>query len=332
VALTLIQNPDKDFLEKWKDFDSRYNTYNIFQTPQMFEMFAHTDRYTPYLLAEVNDHGEIEATFTYHLYKGYRVTSSLLTKGSAVGLPIAIDQETREKMMCNIVSCKNKPYSLMKIVMDDDIQNISTIQPKHFGFQHESHLNYLIDVSLNETDLWKNISETRRKQIKRAEKRGLSVKIADYVDNTEEIYDILMETYIRSGLEKEDIDIFIQSSKFLTQTGNLKYFMAYAEEKLVAFRIQLIYKDYIYDWYAGNRTESQSLYPNDLLVWSVLKWANNNGYRQFNFGGAGKPNKPYGVREFKKKFGGRLIEYGYWIDTNTLFKPIYRVIKKWQKY
>jgi len=30
----------------------------------------------------------------------------------------------------------------------------------------------------------------------------------------------------------------------------------------------------------------------------------------FNFGGAGKPGQPYGPREFKKDFGGKLVEYG----------------------
>lgn len=34
------------------------------------------------------------------------------------------------------------------------------------------------------------------------------------------------------------------------------------------------------------------------------------GCTTFDFMGAGKPNKPYGVREFKKRFGGELVEYG----------------------
>ena len=33
--------------------------------------------------------------------------------------------------------------------------------------------------------------------------------------------------------------------------------------------------------------------------------------------GAGKPDENYGVREFKEKFGGELVEYGRFIRINN---------------
>ena len=36
-------------------------------------------------------------------------------------------------------------------------------------------------------------------------------------------------------------------------------------------------------------------------------WGAENGYRLCNFGGAGKRDEEYGVRDFKAKFGGELI-------------------------
>ena len=35
-----------------------------------------------------------------------------------------------------------------------------------------------------------------------------------------------------------------------------------------------------------------------------------HGYDIFDFGGAGTPKKSYGVRDYKKKFGGKLVNYG----------------------
>ena len=32
--------------------------------------------------------------------------------------------------------------------------------------------------------------------------------------------------------------------------------------------------------------------------------------RNLIFGGAGKPDKPYGVRDYKLKFGGQLVNWG----------------------
>ncbi|RLI52815.1 MAG: GNAT family N-acetyltransferase, partial [Candidatus Thorarchaeota archaeon] len=50
--------------------------------------------------------------------------------------------------------------------------------------------------------------------------------------------------------------------------------------------------------------------PNELLMWHILRWGVENGYRVYDFGGAGKPDEEYGVRDFKAKFGGKLVCYG----------------------
>jgi len=45
-------------------------------------------------------------------------------------------------------------------------------------------------------------------------------------------------------------------------------------------------------------------------MWHVLKWGAENGYKVYDFGGAGKPSEKYGVRDFKSKFGGDLVCFG----------------------
>jgi lipid II:glycine glycyltransferase (peptidoglycan interpeptide bridge formation enzyme) len=53
-----------------------------------------------------------------------------------------------------------------------------------------------------------------------------------------------------------------------------------------------------------------SFYPNELLTWHILEWGAKHGYKVYDFGGAGKPDEEYGVRDFKAKFGGELVCYG----------------------
>jgi lipid II:glycine glycyltransferase (peptidoglycan interpeptide bridge formation enzyme) len=46
-------------------------------------------------------------------------------------------------------------------------------------------------------------------------------------------------------------------------------------------------------------------------MWHLLEWgANSEQYRVYDFGGAGKPDEEYGVRDFKAKFGGDLVNFG----------------------
>jgi len=56
--------------------------------------------------------------------------------------------------------------------------------------------------------------------------------------------------------------------------------------------------------------------------WAVIAYAAENGFSRFDMMGAGKPDKNYGVREFKAEFGGDLVEYGrfLYICKNFLYQ------------
>jgi lipid II:glycine glycyltransferase (peptidoglycan interpeptide bridge formation enzyme) len=55
-------------------------------------------------------------------------------------------------------------------------------------------------------------------------------------------------------------------------------------------------------------------------MWHILKWGAENGYRHYDFGGAGRPNEQYGVRDFKAKFAGELVSYGRNVCVHAPFR------------
>ena len=69
------------------------------------------------------------------------------------------------------------------------------------------------------------------------------------------------------------------------------------------------FKDRAFAWYGGlERVTGVS--PFDYLQWYEIVWAKEHGYKWYDFGGAGYPNEPYGVRDYKAKFGGELVSFG----------------------
>ncbi|MDD4108442.1 MAG: peptidoglycan bridge formation glycyltransferase FemA/FemB family protein, partial [Prolixibacteraceae bacterium] len=67
------------------------------------------------------------------------------------------------------------------------------------------------------------------------------------------------------------------------------------------------------------------IYPSVLATWKAIEYAAENRFEYFDFMGAGKPDEPYGVREFKTKFGGKVLEQGRFLH---LCKPfLYRFSK-----
>jgi lipid II:glycine glycyltransferase (peptidoglycan interpeptide bridge formation enzyme) len=107
-----------------------------------------------------------------------------------------------------------------------------------------------------------------------------------------------------------DKGFFNTSYNELAQKGILKTFVAIFDNQIIATRMVLCFNQTIYDWYAGASEKHMDKYPNDFLPWKIIEWGIENGYKTFDFGGAGKPGVPYGVRDFKMKFGGGLVEFG----------------------
>ena len=177
---------------------------------------------------------------------------------------------------------------------------------------------------------------TKSLQTRRGYRRCLKVEISSGMDSFEEYYDILFKTYSRAGQPLQNISFFRSAIEELGKSNNLVFFSAYYNFKLVGFRIALIFNGIMHDWYAGDLNEARDKYTNDILVWEALKWGNNNNLKLFDFGGAGEPGKEYGVREFKKKFGGKLVSYGNFLKIHQSIKynilklmlPMYKFYKK----
>jgi lipid II:glycine glycyltransferase (peptidoglycan interpeptide bridge formation enzyme) len=90
----------------------------------------------------------------------------------------------------------------------------------------------------------------------------------------------------------------------------VKFLLAKVGETCVAGSVELVYKNVIYGWYGGMERSYSRYYPNEVLMWYILKWGAEHGFQVYDFGGAGTPDEEYGVRDFKAKFGGDLVCYG----------------------
>ena len=76
----------------------------------------------------------------------------------------------------------------------------------------------------------------------------------------------------------------------------------------------------VYEFYiCGLDDEYKEQYPSAMATWAAIEYAYQNNIIVLDFMGAGKPDEQYGVREFKARFGGELVEYGRFIKINNHF-------------
>ncbi len=216
-----------------------------------------------------------------------------------------------------------------------NLSDLSDLQPilTGHGFVYEEHLNYLIDLDRSPEEVMQSFGRRTRKKIRRELRRGKV--IVEEINHPGQIsiwYELLAETYAQAQVPLADRSLFDAAFEVLHPKGMVKFLLTRVDDAYVAASAELTYKDVIYGWYGGtDRAYSQYL-PTELLMWHILRWGVENGYRVYDFGGAGKPDEEYGVRDFKAKFGGELVCYGrntcvhspYLLAISTCGYEIYR--------
>ena len=185
------------------------------------------------------------------------------------------------------------------------------------GFDYKPHLNCIIDCSNADTAL-KNMNESRRRQVRIASEGGYEVKIADTKEEIDEFYKLLSNHY------KTKVKKPIFPKEFFEQIVSQKVgeiMLIKIDGKIVSGMLQLYFAGKtVYDYYVFSLdTEYQSKYPSVLVYWETIKRAASLGYTCFDTMGAGTPNVPYGVRDFKLRFGSQLVEHGRFLSIN---KPL----------
>lgn len=300
----------------------------------MYEVYRNSKNFTPIFVCCLDESDAIHGILLSSIFSEKSGLAKILVSRSiSIGAPLISDGVGYNDFLKRYIDEVKSDAVYSRLVnLFDNHEELNSIE--EIGFEYKDHLNFIINLDIGEDELWSKLHNTRRRQVNRGYRRGIRVEITKGGDFGR-YYEILKNTYSSAGLPLQDISFFENVNKFLSESKNLFLFSAYDGEKLIGFRMILAFKEMLHDWFAGDVPQARDKYTNDVLVWEVLKWGINNSYKTFDFGGAGEPGKEYGVRDFKRKFGGELVSFGnYFIIHQKLkyrvlniLKTVYRRIK-----
>jgi len=300
--------------DKWNEFIQNHPKGNIFQTPEMMEVYKRTKRYEPVFLAVVDESDNVKAMLLAHVIREFEGLLGAFSARSIIqGGPLYVENE--EGVAALQILTKHYDEIAKKKALYTEIRNcwdassISNIL-NDMGYVYVDVLNFLINLNRAEEEIWRDIHKSRRKGINRAMKKGINIEEIHDKELIPIFYRIIEETYKKAKIPLADVSLFESAFELMVPKNMAKFYLAKYGDIHIGVRVVLSYKGLIYDWYAGALTKYLSMYVNELLVWQILKDGVKNGCRMFDFGGAGKPNEPYGPREFKRRFGGQLVNFG----------------------
>jgi len=198
-----------------------------------------------------------------------------------------------------------------------------------------SKVSMILELPIQEDDLWKAFSSKLRSQVRRPEKEGMYSRVG----REEE----LNSFYQVFSANMRDLGTPVYPKKFFSNIltefpGTTWICSVYTKDKLpVASGFLVAFKDRMEIPWASSLKEHNRFGPNMLLYWSVIRFACESGYKLFDFG---RSTPGEGTYKFKQQWGAKPVQlyWHYWLKNGGPLpelnpdNPKYRLaIKLWKR-
>lgn len=306
----------------WQELVDRSPYATWFQTSEAYQFYVvNKEEMMPFAIG-VEEDGHLTGVIVGYTTQERNPIKQLLTcRSIIIGGPLLDEHISNEALRALLLAAKcvtkNSIY-----VETRNFHNYNHWRDlfANCGFLYQPH--YDIHVHCNTTH---TMSERRQRELKRAVKNGAEIIEASSEQEIRDWYQILRQLYrqkVRTPLWSEAF--FLQ----FYRSGVGKYLLVKYEGKVIGGMMCPIFAGKaIYEWYVCGLDEAyREQYPSVMATYAAIESAKQNDIPMFDFMGAGVPDKPYGVRDFKMEFGGEVVEYGRYLCVR---KSLLYKIGKW---
>jgi serine/alanine adding enzyme len=286
----------------------------IFQSPDFYHFYLSINNFTPYYFLLYNDNEVIGLMLAVIIRETKGLFAIMGSRCVVYGGPIVLnDNQDYLSKLLNSLNTAISRISVLTQFRNFRIWSEESIRVfKNNGFIFHDHLNLVIENHESDATL-RGMNSSRRRQLRKGLKSGAILKPAASISEVKELYEILYILYrqkVRKPLPKWPF--FEQFYNQLVLSGKGVIMLVYFNDKVIGGIVspvtpgRTIYELYI----CGLDKDYPGQYPSVLATWAALDWAAKNNIPEFDFLGLGKPEIPYGVRNFKLRFGGEQVNYG----------------------
>lgn len=315
----------------WAEFVNTHPDGTIFQSPEMYELFTRTNRMKPVVAGLIDpDTGKLKGILLGSVIREMKGPAGFFSSRTVIygGPLLDPGSENKDKLLAGLLKglineVKNRSVFIQFRNFGDQSKNLNIFREN--GFHMRDRLNLLVDTS-SMKEVTKHMSGSRSRQIKKGLALGARIIEPQNLEQVRDFYNILFNLYrykVKKPLPAWD---FFRGFYELTLENRLGII------RLVEYQGQIIGGilspvtpgKMIYEWYVcGLDKTYREVYPSVLATWAAIEYAVQNDIPCFDFMGVGIPDHDYGVRDFKARFGGNLVNFGRLARVNN--KLVYTV-------
>ena len=189
------------------------------------------------------------------------------------------------------------------------------------GYKQEMAFTHLIDLQgMDEEQLWKGYKKRVRRDIRKAEKSGVSIHEAMNPEEINVLFGLYLETMGRNEAYNYWTKNMLQAIyRDLAQQGRATILLAKLKDEILAGIILLFSPETIYYFFAASAQKYLSLCPNDLLVHHAICLTIRKGKRYFDLMTSQKED--VALMNFKEKWGAQKCPFYFYEKSLTTIRP-----------
>lgn len=296
---------------QWNELVQKSDTATWFQTPEAYVFFVSLpDEFKPFVYG-VSENGQLSGIIVgYITQEKNRLKQFFTRRAIIIGGPL-LDTEISSEALSVLLQIVRSELSKQAIYIETRNFNDYSRWKDIFrvqGFSYQPHLNFHIDTSSLET-AQANIGKHRWKYIRLSIRDGATMVENPTIEQVRECYAVLSDLYHN----KVKTPLFsMEFFEKLYKMPNAKFLLVAFEGNIIGGTICVsLPNKALYEWFVcGNDNYHKGIRPSSVATWYGMEYAATHNYPRFDLMGAGVPDKPYGVRDFKAEFGGKLVEHG----------------------
>lgn len=317
--MTILTSVSEINLHQWQQLINESATASFFQTPECYHFYESLSFIKPFIVG-VSENDKLTGISVGYIISDGNIIKRFFSRRAIVPGGLLLSNNISSEAIIQLLN--GAKWELKRRVIYIEIRNYTDFTPfRHViettGFNYKPHLNFHVATPDAETAL-KQLSTTKRRDIKLSKKEGAEWFETKELEDLKAYYEMLQYLYAT----KIKTPLFpLEFFERLVQLSNGKLFVVKYQHKIIGGSVCVCLPDRVlYEWFVcGLDGQTKNIFPSTLATWAAIEYAANNGFKRFDMMGAGKPEEGYGVREFKSKFGGELVEHGRFLFVT---KPI----------
>jgi len=303
--------------KSWEQFLENHTHNSVFQSPEMHFFYLGVKKFHPIPLLVEEDGRMVGVLLAVVIREHHGPLGFLSARAVVYGGPVMIlEKEKRLEVLDMLLGTLVKKVGKSTIFIqfrnffawdDDEI----TVFEQH-GFTMRDRINLLIDT-VSQKQMLSGMKDNRKRQILKGLKQGNEIRSPRNLSEVRALYLLLVDLYKNKVRKPLAPWSFLEKFYQCSQQGKLGIIRVVVNNgRVIGGIISPVTPDKtIFEWYVvGLDKEYPGHYPSVVATWSAMVYAAENKLKQFDLMGLGKPDEPYGVRDFKLRFGGEVVNYG----------------------